>query len=146
MRTESEGGARYFITFIDDYTRWCKVYFMRSKSEVTQKFTEFMNFAEKQTGRKIKAIHSDNGKEYCNSALDALFKEREIRRRLTVPHTPEQNGIAECKNRTLVEAARRMIIQSGLPPSLWAEAISTANYIKYRCITKSLNSETPFEK
>jgi len=78
--------------------------------------------------------------------MDALFKERGIRRRLTVPHTPEQNGIAERKNRTLVEAARCMMIQSGLPPSFWAEAISTANYIKNRCTTKSLVAGTPFEK
>lgn len=64
MRTESHGGARYFVTFIDDASRWCQVYFMRHKSEVTQKFKQFMAFAERQTGRKIKAVQSDNGKEY----------------------------------------------------------------------------------
>lgn len=146
MRTESESGARYFVTFIDDYTRWCEVYFLRNKSEVTEKFKEFMSVAERQTGRRIKAIQSDNGKEYCNTAMDTLLKERGIRHRLTVPHTPEQNGIAERKNRTLVEAARCMMIQSGLPPSLWAEAIATANYIRNRCVTKSLDTGTPFEK
>lgn len=88
MRTESEGGARYFVTFIEDYTHWCEVYFMRSKGEVTQKFKEFMKLAKRQTGRKIKAIQSDNSKEYCNAAMDALLKEHGIRRRLTVPHTP----------------------------------------------------------
>jgi len=117
MRTKSEGGARYFVTFIDDYNRWCEVYFMKNKNEVAEKFQEFMKMAENQTGRRIKAVQSDNGKEYCNSDLDNLFKERGIRRRLTVTHTPEQNGVAERKNRTLVEAARCMIIQSGLPPS-----------------------------
>jgi len=146
MRTESQGGARYFVTFIDDYTRWCEVYFMRNKSDVTGKFKEYIKFAERYTGRKIKAIQSDNGKEYCNSTMDALFKEHGIRHRLTVPHTPQQNGIAERKNRTLVETARCMIIQSGLPPSFWAEAISSANYIRNRCITKGLESGTPFEK
>lgn len=89
MRTESVGGAQYFVTFIDDHTRWCEIYFMRNKSEVPQKFVEFTNFAERQTGQKIKAVQSDNGKEYCNSTLDTLFKERGIRHRLTVPHTPE---------------------------------------------------------
>lgn len=124
------------MTFID-YSRWCEVYFIRNKSEVAQKFKEFIKFAEKQTGRKIKAVQSDNGKEYCNSTLDALFKEHGIRRRLTVPHTPEQNGVAERRNRTLVEAARCMIIQSGLPASFWAEAISTANYIRNQCVTRA---------
>ncbi|XP_077277091.1 uncharacterized protein LOC143905509 isoform X1 [Temnothorax americanus] len=146
MRTESQGGARYFVTFIDDHTRWCEVYFMRNKGEVAEKFKEFKKLAENQTGRKIKAVQSDNGKEYCNSTLDKLFKEHGIRRRLTVAHTPEQNGVAERRNRTLVEAARCMMIQSGLSPSFWAEAIATANYIRNRCITKSLHSGTPFEK
>lgn len=105
-----------------------------------------MKLAEKQTGRKIKAVQSDNGTEYCNSEMDKLFKEHGIRRRLTVPHTPEQNGVAERKNRTLVEAARCLLIQSELPRSFWAEAISTANYVQNRCVTKSLGSGTPFEK
>jgi len=146
MRTRSEGGARYFVTFIDDHTRWCEVYFMREKNEIANKFQEFMKMAENQTGRRIKAVQSDNGKEYCNSTMDNLFKERGIRPRLTVAHTPQQNGVAERKNRTLVEAARCMMIQSKLPPSFWAEAIATANYIRNRCITKSLDSGTPFEK
>lgn len=146
MRTESHGRTRYFVTFIDDYTRWCEIYFMRNKGEVAEKFKEFMKLAEKQAGRKIKAVQSNNGKEYCNSTLDSLFREHGIRRRLTTPHTPEQNDVAERKNRTLVEAARCMMIRSGLPPSFWAEAVSTANYIRNRCITKSLDSGTPFEK
>lgn len=103
MRTESQGGARYFVTFIDDYTRWCEVYFMRNKDKVFEKFREYMKYTEKYTGRKIKAVQSNNGREFCNSAMDALFKKHGIHRRLTIPHTPQQNGVAERKNRTLVE-------------------------------------------
>lgn len=119
---------------------------MQNKSEVPQKFREFMSYAERHTRRKIRAVQSDNSKECCNSVLDTLFKEHGIRRRLTTPHMPEQNGVAERKNRTLVEAARCMIIQSGLLSSFWVEAISTADYIKNRCTTRSFNSGTPFEK
>lgn len=78
---------------------------MRNKSEVTNKFMEYMKFAEKQTGRAIKVIQSDNDKEYYNTTMDSILKESGIRHRLTTPHTPEQNGVAERKNRTLVESA-----------------------------------------
>lgn len=113
---------------------------MRNKNEVRYKFKEFMNLVERQIGQKIKAVQSDNGKEYYNSTMNALYSWN------SSPHTPEQNGIVERKNRTCVEMARCMIVQSGLPPSFWAEAISTTNYIRNQCITKGLNSGIPFEK
>ncbi|KMQ92145.1 retrovirus-related pol polyprotein from transposon tnt 1-94 [Lasius niger] len=93
----------------------------------------------------MKVFHSDNGKEFCNSAMDRILKESGIQRRLTIPHTPEQNGAAERKNRTLVETARCLLAQSGLSTHFWAEAINTANYIRNRCTTKSLNGHTPHE-
>jgi len=77
--------------------------------------------------------------------MDVIFKRAGIRRRLTTTYTPQQNGVAERKNRTLIEAARCLLIQSGLPPSFWAEAISTANYVKNRCISRSTDGSTPYE-
>lgn len=100
---------------------------------------------EKQTERSIKCIQSDNAKEYCSKEFEEFLKTEGIKRRLTIPHTPQQNGIAERKNRTLVEMGRCMIIQSELPASFWAEAIATANYVRNRCITRNLNGKTPFE-
>ena len=78
--------------------------------------------------------------------MDEILNKSGIQRRLKTVYTPEQNGVAERKNRTLVESARCMLIQSELPPSFWAEAIATANHIKNRCITKSLNEGTPYKK
>ena len=78
------------------------------------------------------------------STIDFL-NQNGIKRRLTVPYTPQQNGVAERKNQTLVEMARCMIIQSGLPSSFCAEAIRTANYIRNRCVTTSLSKKTPHE-
>jgi len=98
MQTRLEGRARYFVTFIDDHTRWCEVYFMRKKSEIADKFQEFMKMTENQIGRRIKAVQSDNSKEYCNATLDNVFKKRGIHHRLTVAHIPQQNGVAERKN------------------------------------------------
>lgn len=83
-----------------------QVYFLRSKNEAITKFIEFKNFVERQTGYKIKAFHSDNGKEFCNTSMDRILQNSGIQRRLTIPHTPQQNGIVERRNRTLVEIAR----------------------------------------
>ncbi|CAA9998103.1 unnamed protein product, partial [Nesidiocoris tenuis] len=136
MQVQSKGGAKYFLTLIDDYSRWCEIRFVKKKSDVFAEFKKFKNLVETQKGRKIKYIQSDNGKEFCN---------REFDRRRTVNHTPQQNGIAERKNRSLVETARCMLIQSKLAPSFWAEAISTANHIKNRSPSSPINGDTPFK-
>ena len=73
-------------------------------------------------------MQSDNGKEYRNNEFNKFLKDSGIGRRLTVTHTPERNGVAERKNRTLIDMARGLLIQSGLPPSFWGEAINTDNY------------------
>ncbi|KAG5323483.1 POLX protein, partial [Pseudoatta argentina] len=108
-------------------------------------FKEFKAYAERQTGKRIKYLQSDNGREYCNSEFDAFLREHGIGRRLTTTYTPEQNGVSERRNRTLVEMARCLLIQSQLPPSFWAEAVNTSNYIRNRCPSSSLNGRTPFE-
>ena len=120
MRTSSQGGARYFLTFTDEHSRWTEVYFLKSKSDVTAKFLEYKAYAENQTCMKIRALQSDNGTEFCNSDMDKILKDAGIMRRLTTPYTPQQNGIAERENRTLVEAARCLLNESGVPDSLWA--------------------------
>lgn len=145
MRTESQGGARYILTFTDDYSRWTEVYFLKNKSEVSIKFLEYKNYAETSTGKRIKALQSDNGKEFCNSIMENILKQFGIRRRLSAPYTPQQNGIAERKNRTLIESARCMLEESGLPKSFWAEAVATANHVRNRCVTKILGKKTPHE-
>lgn len=145
MQTPSVGGAKYFLTFIDDYSRKSFVYFLKSKDEVTQTFKEFKSFVENQTDNRIKMIRTDNGREYVNHELEKVFKDSGIHHQLTVPNTPEQNGVAERLNRTLVEKARTMLIDSGLSVKLWAEAVNTANYLRNRSPTKALKTMTPEE-
>lgn len=106
FRTESTGHARYFVTFIDDRTRWCEVYFLKNKNGVLDAFKLYQKLVEKQTGKRIKYLQSDNGGEYCNIDFDNYLADQGIRRRLTIPHTPQQNGIAERMNRTLLNVAR----------------------------------------
>ena len=118
MRTNSLGGAKYFVTFIDDYSRMSHVCFMKQKSEVINKYNQFKELVKNQTGYKIKALQSDNGREYVNQAMIETLRKHGIHHRMTIPHTPQQNGAAERKNRTLIEAARCMMLESVLPPSL----------------------------
>jgi len=93
----------------------------------------------------LKAIRSDNGREYLSKAFQCILTENGIKRQLMVPHTPQQNGVAERANRTLVEMARTMMIHAGVGHSLWAEAINTAAYLRNRAETSALSDVTPFE-
>lgn len=145
MRTRSNGGGLYFATFIDDYSRWCEVYILKKKSEIFTVFKEYKNLVENQLNLKIKTFQSDNAREYISGEFNKFLKNQGIQRRFTAPYTPQQNGVAERKNRTLVEMARCMIIQSGVPPSFWGEAICTANFIRNRCPTATLLGGTPYE-
>lgn len=145
VNVASIGGARYFLTFMDDKTRYIFVYFLRHKSEVFEKFKEFKAMAERQTGEKLKILRSDNGTEFVNNIFDEYLKANGILRQLTVPYTPQQNGAAERLNRTLLEMARCMLLGAGLEQSLWGEAVSTSAYLRNRSPTKALDSVTPYE-
>ena len=114
MQTQSIGGAKYFVTFIDDYSRCCAVYFMKYKSEVPDKFKEFEVTTTNGAGRAIGTLRTDNGGGYLSHAFQNYLKEKGIRHELTVPHTPKQNGVSERMNRTLVQSARSMIAHAGL--------------------------------
>lgn len=145
MNTVSSGGAKYMLTFIDDKSRYIFVYFIQRKDEVLDKFKEFKSMVERQVGHKVKILRSDNGTEYVNGAFDSFLKENGIVRQLTVPYTPQQNGVAERFNRTLVEMARCMLVGEGLTENLWAEAVNTAAYLRNRAPTKALDEVTPYE-
>ena len=145
INTESLGGAKYFVTFTDDCTRYTETTMMRHRSEVLEAFKNYKVKVEKQTGRQIKKLRTDNGKEYLSNAFKDFLKNEGITHQLSVEYTPQQNGVAERKNRTLVEMARCIMLQGNLPQSLWAEAINAATYLRNRCATKTLDGKTPLE-
>lgn len=95
MNKTSQEGARYFVTFIDDKSRYTYVSFPKTRDEILEKFKVFKAFAEKQTGRKIKCLRCDNGRKYLSGPLEQLLATNGIKRQYTVPHTPQQNGVAE---------------------------------------------------
>jgi hypothetical protein len=145
MRTTSHGGARYFLTFIDDFSRKTHVYFLKAKGEVFEKFKQYKALVENEIGHKIKVLRSDNGGEFVSKKFDAFLAECGIQRQTSAPYSPQQNGVAERANRTIMECARSMILAQGLGLEFWGEAVNTAVYIKNRCPTKALHSKTPQE-
>lgn len=139
MQTRSIQSSRYFLTFIDDYSRKVVVYGMAKKSMVLEIFKEFKLKAEQQTGKLIKILRSDNGTEYCNGAMSEFLRSSGIIHQTTVPYTPEQNGVAERMNRTLVEKARCMLFDAKLPTKFWGEAVVTAAYLVNRIPRRECN-------
>jgi transposase InsO family protein len=144
MDTRSLGGMLYYVTFIDVYSRYSEVVFIKEKSDVTQEAIYFMEKIKTQFGEKIKTLRSDRGGEYRSQRLVNYLKEEGIKEEFTVGYCPEQNGIAERKNRTLVEAARTMLIEAKLPRNHWAEAVNMANYIQNRTVDEE-KGKSPFE-
>ncbi|XP_057449943.1 uncharacterized protein LOC130741148 [Lotus japonicus] len=115
------------------------------KSEAFTMFLHFKAFAEKQSGYEIKTLRTDHGGEFIHKSFLNYCKEQGIQRQLTIRYTPQQNGVAERKNRTIVEMARSMLKGKELPNKLWAEAVSSAAYILNRSPTKAVQNKTPFE-
>ncbi|GJZ60970.1 retrotransposon protein, putative, ty1-copia subclass [Tanacetum coccineum] len=144
-RVESMSGCRYFLSIVDDYSRRVWVHFLRHKNEAFSKFKEWKQLVENQTGRKLKKLRTDNGLEFCNQEFNNLCKESGIARHLTVAGTPQQNGLAERMNRTLLNKVRCLLIQSGLPDSFWAEATVTAAYLINRSPSTALEKKTPMD-
>ncbi len=145
MNSKSLSGAEYFLTFIDDKTHYTWVYALKKKHEVFQKFTEWKAMVERESGHQLKILRTDNGGEYTSNQFKEYLKAEGIRHELTIPKTPEQNGVAERMNRTLLESVCSILIGTKLPQRFWAECLSTAVYLRNRSPTKSVVGMTPFE-
>lgn len=137
METKSIGGARYILTFVDDFTKKVFAYFLKSKGDVLDKFIEFKVLIEKQSERKIKVFRTDNGTEYVNNEFEKFCKTNGIIHQMTNVYTPQQNGVAERVNRTIVEKAKCLLFDAGLSKCYWAEAVNMAVYIINRTVSSA---------
>ncbi|GMI79054.1 hypothetical protein HRI_001574700 [Hibiscus trionum] len=144
-KTTSLGGKHYFVTFVDDFSRRVWVYTMKSKDEVLKVFLKWKNMIENQTGKKIKRLRTDNGGEYRSDPLFDVCQEHGIVRHFTVRHTPQQNGVAERMNRTLLEKVRCMLSNAGLGKPFWAEAVTYAGHLINRLPSSAIGGKTPLE-
>ena len=136
---------KYFVTFIDDYSGLCVIKFMRQKSEVLHHFQEFYQRTAVTPGVSIATLRSDNGKEYINSEFAHFLSQKGVLHQTSTPRTPEQKGVAERRNRAILDCARTMLLSAKLEGSFWADACHTAVYIQNRLSTRVQHRGTPFE-
>lgn len=144
VEVPSVSGYRYFMTVIDDFSRHCTVYLLKEKSEVVEKIEEYVAYVKTHFGRKPKIVRSDQGGEYSSKRLRQYYKREGITPQFTAGYSPQQNGVAERRNRYLVEMVRCLLFEAGLPQCYWAEALSTAVYLQNILPSKSVTA-TPYE-
>ncbi|XP_073025153.1 uncharacterized protein [Primulina eburnea] len=144
LNVKARGGYEYFITFIDDYSRYGYAYLMQRKFETFEKFKQFRAEVENQLGKSIKTLRSDRGGEYMDYEFKNHLIENRILSQLTAPGTPQQNCVAERRNRTLLDMMRSMLSYSSLPNSFWGYALDTSVYILNIFPSKSI-PKTPLE-
>lgn len=142
---ESLGKAKYFATFLDDYSDYSSVVLLKNKSDTYQAIKDTFILLENTTESKVKAVRSDQGGEYISTELKEYFKEKGIDHQMTTAYSPQSNGKAERLNRTLLEKTRALLSEANLPESLWGEALLTANYLRNRSPTAN-SPKTPWER
>ncbi|GKA14476.1 putative ribonuclease H-like domain-containing protein [Tanacetum coccineum] len=135
----------YCLVITDDFSRFSWVFFLRTKDETSGILKDFIRQIENQLNQKVKTIRCDNGTEFKNRDFIEFCGSKGIKREYSNARTPQQNGVAERKNMTLIEAARTMLADSFLPNTFWAEAVSTACYVLNRVLVTKPHNKTPYE-
>ncbi|GJW33405.1 putative ribonuclease H-like domain-containing protein [Tanacetum coccineum] len=145
MRVQTINGKKYILVIVDDYSRFTWVKFLRSKDETPEVVIKFLKQIQVGLNKTVRNICTDNGTEFVNKDLIDYYERVGIFHQKTVPRTPQQNDVVERRNRTLVEAARTMLIFSKAPMFLWAEAVATACYTQNRSLIHTRHCKTPYE-
>ncbi|GJS75007.1 putative ribonuclease H-like domain-containing protein [Tanacetum coccineum] len=135
----------YCLVVTDDYSRFTWVFFLATKDETSGILKSFITGIENLVDHKVKVIRCDNGTEFKNREMNQFCEMKGILRQFSVARTPQQNGVAERRNRTLIEAARTMLADSKLPTTFWAEAVNTACYVQNRVLVVKPHNKTPYE-
>jgi transposase InsO family protein len=145
INPKSKAGSRYFITFTDDFSRKTWVYFLLEKSQAFETFKKFKALVEKESKCVIQCLRTDRGGEFTSTEFNDFCSKHGIKRQLTAAYTPQQNGVSERKNRTLMNMVRCMIAGRNVPKEFWPEAVKWANYVVNRSPTLSVKNITPEE-
>jgi transposase InsO family protein len=144
-RKPSVNGCRYMLTIIDDYSRRVFPYFLKHKYDAFDAFKSWKIMIEKQIERKVKVLRTDNGIEFCSNQFKSFCRKEGIVRHHTIPHTPQQNGVAERMNRTIISKARCMLSNANTGRQFWADAANTACYLVKRSPFIAIEKKTPME-
>ncbi|KAK1614490.1 hypothetical protein QYE76_020007, partial [Lolium multiflorum] len=139
------GGSKYGLVIVDDYSRYSWVFLLKSKDETHREFIIFAKKAQRMYESEIKAIRTDNGTEFKNYTMQEFVDDEGIKHEFSAPYTPQQNGVVERKNRTIIEMARTMLSEFNSPHNFWGEAISTAVHYSNRLFLRPLHNKTPYE-
>lgn len=139
------GGEKYFLTFIDDYSKCTKTFCIKSKSETIKCFVEYTNQVENRLNKKIKQLHCDNGKEHLNQQTYDFIRKKGIESLPCPPYVHELNGVAERYNRSAMDMGRCLMREANIDKRYWPEAIKTMSYLKNRGIANTIENKTPFE-
>ncbi|GKC64191.1 retrovirus-related pol polyprotein from transposon TNT 1-94 [Tanacetum coccineum] len=145
MRVASINGKKYILVIVDDYSRFIWVKFLRSKDEAPDFIIKFLKMIQVRLKVIVRRIRTDNGTEFVNQNLCEYYEKVGISHETFVAHSPQQNGFVERCDRTLIEAARTMLIYAKAPLFLWAEAVATACYTQNRSIIRLRHGKTPYE-
>ncbi|GJT61503.1 retrovirus-related pol polyprotein from transposon TNT 1-94, partial [Tanacetum coccineum] len=145
MRVESINGKKYILVIVDNYYRFTWVKFLRSKDEAPDAIIKCIKNIQVRLNATVRNVRTDNGTEFVNQTLRDFYENVGISHQTSVARTPQQNGVVERRNQTLVEAARTMLIFSKAPLFLWAEAINTACYTQNRSLIRLRYNKTPYE-
>jgi len=134
MNISSVRGNKYFLTFIDDFSRKTWIYLLKSKDEVFHCFKIFKAFVERESDRLIKMVRSDGGGENNSNEFKRHCEELGLQHNIICPYTPQHNGVSERKNRTIMDMARNMLKAKGMPNYFWAEVVTCAVYLINRSL------------
>ncbi|GJV87272.1 retrovirus-related pol polyprotein from transposon TNT 1-94 [Tanacetum coccineum] len=145
MRVASINVKKYILVIVNDYSRFTWVKFLESKDEAPDFIIKFLKMIQVRLNATVRNIHTDNGTELVNQTLRDYYEGIGISYETLVARTPQQNGVVERRNRTLVEAAHTMLIYAKAPLFLWAEAVATACYTQNRSIVRLRHGKTPYE-
>ncbi|KAK2966380.1 hypothetical protein RJ640_021524 [Escallonia rubra] len=140
----AKSGFRYFVTFVDDFSRMTWIYFMKNRSEVFAHFSAFCAEIKTQFNVHVHILRSDNAKEYMSGSFQNYMNQHGILHQSSCTDTPAQNGVAERKNRHLLETARALLFQMKVPKPFWADAISTACFLINRMPSTVLHGDVPY--
>ncbi|GJR36904.1 putative ribonuclease H-like domain-containing protein [Tanacetum coccineum] len=135
----------YFLVVTDDYSRFSWVFFLATKDETSGILKTFITAIENQINHKVKIIRCDNGTEFKNNDMNQFCEMKGIKREFSVARTPQQSGVAERKNMTLIKAAWTMLADSLLPTTFWAEVVNTACYVQNRVLVTKPHNKIPYE-
>jgi transposase InsO family protein len=122
----SIGGSKYGLVIVDDFSRFTWVFFLQDKSKTQGTLKRFLRRAQNEFELKVKKIRSDNGSEFKNLQVEEFLEEEGVKHEFSAPYTPQQNGVVERKNRTLIDMARTMLGEFKTPECFWSEAVNTA--------------------